>query len=449
MTYALELQDRALALARDGTVLSIAPSAVALQLGTRAGAWPRVRRDPTGISTRHLGAVLGGSMEPEALGSMEAELRECLAADAVNHGESLWCVTPAAADPAALGAVLAVARRAGGTVGGFIDGATLCAAAAGARHDALVVEFGLHHLGVTSVAAGQLARRRRSIISRGPGWIALLDAWLDLIRSMMVNRTRVDPLRDADAEQQLFDKLPALAREAVERGTAVSQVIARGEIWEIEITRDQLATAAQPVAGELLRLIGQLRMPGAAFELIAPAALATLPGIDTALNAASIASGRQLLLDEGFAAAAASLRPVPESQPPDVVPFVRRAAAHTHDALQSMILRREAAAADVRQRATHVLYQGHAFALREGPLVVGGGAGEGNTIVLPSNSAGVSRRHCTFVSIDAEVALIDHSRYGTFLNGERVVERTRVRPGDNVRIGETGFELSLIAIQTG
>ena len=41
--------------------------------------------------------------------------------------------------------------------------------------------------------------------------------------------------------------------------------------------------------------------------------------------------------------------------------------------------------------------------------------------------------------------LIDHSRYGTWVNGARVRERATVRPGDRVRVGTPGVEFTLIS----
>jgi pSer/pThr/pTyr-binding forkhead associated (FHA) protein len=101
---------------------------------------------------------------------------------------------------------------------------------------------------------------------------------------------------------------------------------------------------------------------------------------------------------------------------------------------------------DQLQPPSHVLYEGRAFALDRGPLAVGRG-GDGETaIVLPEGLAGVSRRHCTFLHDGEHLVLVDHSAYGTFVNGERVAERVRLLAGDRVRIGEPGVELSLIAV---
>jgi len=45
-----------------------------------------------------------------------------------------------------------------------------------------------------------------------------------------------------------------------------------------------------------------------------------------------------------------------------------------------------------------------------------------------------------------ELVLLDHSTFGTFVNGERVQERVRIYAGDRVRLGEPGVELTLIAV---
>ena len=66
-------------------------------------------------------------------------------------------------------------------------------------------------------------------------------------------------------------------------------------------------------------------------------------------------------------------------------------------------------------------------------------------IALPRAAAGVSRRHCSLRREGERTVLIDHSRYGTWVNGARVRERATVRPGDRVRVGTPGVEFTLIS----
>jgi pSer/pThr/pTyr-binding forkhead associated (FHA) protein len=66
-------------------------------------------------------------------------------------------------------------------------------------------------------------------------------------------------------------------------------------------------------------------------------------------------------------------------------------------------------------------------------------------IALPRAAAGVSRRHCSLRREGESTLLIDHSRYGTWVNGARVREKATVRPGDRVRVGTPGLEFTLIS----
>ena len=66
-------------------------------------------------------------------------------------------------------------------------------------------------------------------------------------------------------------------------------------------------------------------------------------------------------------------------------------------------------------------------------------------IALPRAAAGVSRRHCSLRRDGERTILVDHSRFGTWVNGARVRERAAVRPGDRVRVGTPGVEFTLIS----
>jgi hypothetical protein len=270
----------------------------------------------------------------------------------------------------------------------------------------------------------------------------------------MVRRTRFDPLHDATTEQQLFDSLPALARNVALSGggTAILSTDA-GQI-EVALSRDQFARAAEPVYRVIASLLHELRPAGAPLALVVPQPVAELPGLREELE--QFAGCELVVVCEGFAAAATSLLALPERKPGDPVRLLRRLPVQKPEASAGTVSR---TSLDKRRSGgpvpSHVLLDGRAYSLNADSLVVGRAATEarasatwGNqrSVTLVAGLAGVSRRHCTFVLEGSELLLLDHSTFGTFVNGERVAERIGVHAGDRVKIGEPGVELELIAV---
>jgi hypothetical protein len=450
--FAIELSDRSLALARDGQVLSASPSAVFDGSGAEArgtDAWHALRRQPTSTSTRHTGAVLSNAgAAPRAADLLNAELSRRLAAQAPAAGERAWIAAPVRVDPRGLGTVLGLARAMPLQVEGFVDAATAGVAALGLEKDAVVLELGLHHLAATAVESdGKQARRRRALVGDRGGLIELYDSWLKLISTAMVKRTRFDPLHVADTEQQLFDAVPGLISEAAATGSAIAAVDVGGTRHEVSLSRDQLAESAQPVYREILRLLHALRPAGATVSLLVPQVVAGLPGLRESLE--QFVGCELIGVADGFAAAAASSLNLPQAAEGQSVRLLRRLPARAQPALDSLLSRQSLGAqhlASDASPASHVLFEGRAHMLGDSPLIVGRAPDASHSIELPEGLAGVSRRHCTLVRNGAELLLVDHSQFGTFVNGERVSERVRVHAGDRIRLGEPGVELSLIAV---
>jgi hypothetical protein len=252
-------------------------------------------------------------------------------------------------------------------------------------------------------------------------------------------------LHDATTEQQLFDALPELARAAMASGVATAALAAGGERVEVTLTCDQLAHAAQPLWREIARLLHELRPAGSALTLLVPQAINALPGLREAL--AQFAGCEIVSLPAGFAAAATSLLELPPRGAGEPVRLLRRLPAAAQPALAAVASREIAGGPGAAGPApSHVLFAGRTFALGAEPLVVGRAPAAAHAIRLAEGLAGVSRRHCTFLRDGAELLLLDHSRFGSFVNGERVAERARVRAGDEVRIGDPGVTLALIAV---
>jgi len=353
--FAIEPDDRAFAVARAGVVLASSPSAVSDGSAVEAAgadAWRAVRQLPTTTSTRHLGSVLREAQpSARALSLVLAELARRLAAHPPAAGERIWIAAPAGAERFGLGALLGVARQLALPVDGFVDAAVVSAAALGGTGAAIVVELGLHHVAATLIERdGGPTCRRRSLVSPRGGLWQLYQGWLDLINTAMVRQTRFDALHDAATEQQLFDALPRLARDAMAQGVATAALTTAGERVEVPITRDQLAHAAQPVWREIARLLHELRPAGGALTLLVPRAVAGFPGVREAL--AQFAGCELVSLPDGFAAAATSLLDLTPRSATEPVRLLRRLPSGAEPALAALALR-ESAQADAPWLADH------------------------------------------------------------------------------------------------
>jgi predicted component of type VI protein secretion system len=93
-----------------------------------------------------------------------------------------------------------------------------------------------------------------------------------------------------------------------------------------------------------------------------------------------------------------------------------------------------------------VILEGRAHAIDEQPLVIGLGTGAGRRIGLGASGAGISHSHCTLVRQGGQVIVRDHSRYGTFVNGERVNGEMPLGAGDRLRVGTPGVVLELVTV---
>ncbi len=351
---------------------------------------------------------------------------------------------PAALPPRSLDRLLGIADALRLPVEGFADAAVVSAAALGLDRPALSLDVGLHDVDVTALEAGGQLRRRGVVSSRRGGLIELYQAWLALIGRVCMRRTRFDPLHEAATEQRLFDALPRLARDAAALGEAAVLIEREAGRLEVSLTRDQLAEAGEPLYGEIVRLLHDLRPAGAPLALLVPRIALELPGLSEALR--QFHGCELVALADGFAAAALSVIDLPQREPGAPVRLLRRLPASRAPRCDSLVDRRLLDRGHAAAREpTHVLLGGRTYALGR-PTLVMGRAPEASGIALPEGLAGVSRRHCTLVREAGETLLVDHSSFGTLVNGERVSERVRVHAGDRIRLGEPGVELTLIAV---
>jgi hypothetical protein len=359
--------------------------------------------------------------------------------------QSLQLAVPATLRPAQLALLLGIAREVRVPVAGFIDTAVALASAWPDSGRLLCVDVHLHNTVVTAVAVGERVRRERSEFARNAGWLDFIDTWLRMIGREFVARTRFDPLHRAATEQQLFDALPGWLEQLQSSDGVDIEVPFEGEAHAARLTREQFAAEADGLYTELLMRVHRLRTPGHATTIVLGDRAAALPGL--AQRFAEFNDCSVVRSAPGAAVVAACALDNVE-QVEDTVQL-RCAVARLDRAVAARLpwqTLQDARPADVVAAPSHLLYRGQAVALGPEPLRIGLAPprGPGASLAVVGASAGVSRLHCSVLQLASGAVVVDHSRYGTWLNDERVFGRATLRAGDRLRLGRPGVTLELI-----
>jgi FHA domain len=280
-------------------------------------------------------------------------------------------------------------------------------------------------------------RRARVDVSRAVGWDAVEDAVARAVASHFVRATRFDPLAVAGTEQALYDALPHAFAELASRGTASITLDHGGTPRAATLAGDEVAAACQRLVAETLRLVQSARRAGERLTLHVGARIAQLPGLVEALR--GMADLELDLLPHGAAAlGAARLLATPAAAVGEVA--WRRALPSVAPVVLA------ASSVPAHDLPTHVVWAGRAWPLAAAPLVIGREPGAGG-LGVDGPSSGLSRVHCQLVRSAGEAVVEDLSTYGTWLNGERVRRRARLRAGDRLRLGLPGVELLLVVVE--
>ena len=216
-----------------------------------------------------------------------------------------------------------------------------------------------------------------------------------------------------------------------------SDLEARSGRFGVSLRREQFVLAAEAYYTQLVDLVQAARRAGDAVTLALSARAAALPGL--ADRCAALDDVAMAVLPEGAAAsgALAAADEVTAAGVTALVTQLRRARPAT-SAARATLQPRGAA-------PTHVVHDGRAHAITEEPLTLGRTAAGTRSLALAGPAAGVSAEHCVLVRNKGAVVVQDRSRYGTFVNGERVAGSAALAAGDRLRIGTPGVVLELVA----
>jgi hypothetical protein len=439
----IELVDAAVVAVRDGVRLAASPGIALLEasgvvVGDAAALQARLK--PV-LATDRFWSDL--SAESHAQGAAapvsHAELAHAHLASlwrsVAQPGDSAVFALPGAMRLHQAGLLLGIARRAGVPLAGVVDAAVAACAGLAARDTILHLDVQLHQAVLTELAGATVLRRRRVDVAPRAGLKAMFSAWAQLVAEAMVRRTRFDPLHQAATEQQLHERLPGWLAALARAESVDASIETAAGTFGATLRREQFTLAAEAWYAQLAELVHAGHRAGEEATLALSARAALLPALGERL--AALPRLELAVLPEEAAATAAAAR-APEIGPPEP------------PALVAALARAKPATGGVRRgtgvaRPTHVIQDGRAHPIQSQPLVVGMGPGPGRRLALAAG-AGISREHCALLARGGEVLVRDTSRYGTWVNGQRVEGEAALAAGDRLRVGTPGVVLELVAV---
>ncbi len=443
-TIGIEVVDAAVTAVRDGARVAASPGVALL--------------DPAGVVVGELAATAARLQPVLAADRFWSDLAQDSFAGGSEHALShadlahahlaaIWRSVGAPGDTAVfavpgsmrlhqLGLLLGIARRIGIAIGGVVDMGVAACVPLAARAAVMHLDVQLHQTVLTRMEGGSVLRRRQVEIAPRAGLKVMYSAWAQLVSEAMVRRTRFDPLHQAATEQQLYDRLPGWL-EALRAGESLDVAVdTDGGSFGATLRREQFSFAAEAWYAQIAELVRAGHRADEPTTLVLSSRAALMPMLGERF--AALPGVEMQSLADTAAAESAAIRA--DEIGPAEPPLLVTALARRQEAPQA-VRRRKAAVP-----ATHAVFDGRAHVIDDQPLVIGAGAGDGRRIALAGPAEGISRLHCTLTRRDGHALVRDHSRYGTFVNGERVEGEAELGAGDRLRVGAPGVVIELVVV---
>ena len=444
MTLVLDLNDANLRARDGGRALGASPGFALLENRTvvesGVAAERQCRLHPRRIVSDHwyrLSTEPLDGFAPMTRADVAAAQLDALLPKAEFAGRELVVVVPGYFERTALGLLKGICQASGFTVRALVDAATAATRQRYVDAVPLHIEFGLHGAWVARLHQTSAATTLEDVQTLdGSGLANLTDRWMRWFAAEFVRQSRFDPLHSASSEQMLYDALPGWFQQLARTEEATLRLTPDGTPYEITVASvdvvnvvlehyQRLADLARAMIASNEKPVFQLRdaalqLPGLSDLLVARAGGSFVAVPDDAMVAGVLARSAAL--------------------PADANRVVRELPVESELAGVADV------APQVHGLPTHLLVGERAFRLDAERLTVGAGSPDGRSryLALDGALAGVSSIHCEIALQGEQCLIVDRSRYGTFLNGNRINGSAALRAGDVVRVGTPGQEMQLI-----
>ncbi|MEM9171421.1 MAG: FHA domain-containing protein [Pseudomonadota bacterium] len=388
------------------------------------------------LSTEPMSQALGLSRADLAA----AQLRHCLTEVAAQERDAILIV-PGFWSRESLSLTLGICKACGLNVIGLIDAAAANVTAHYVDQAALHIELNLHSVGVSRLRQSERTSEVDNVRGiEACGWLAFMERWLKFFAGQFVRQCRFDPLHAAASEQALFGAIPAWLQQIDKHDEVLLTLSFAGRDYTATISRIDVINAVAPLYQRVADAARALQGGAATPAIQMRATTAALPGFAEMLAVRT--GGRYFVVadDAGVRHIAAQWQSLSLS----ATQVLRQMPVVVQQTAEGTL------ASDNPALPTHVICQSRAYKLQAQALVVGSGVETppSRYLMLDTSTAGVSGMHCEMHTTANECVLTDRSRYGTFLNGNRISGSAALQPGDVVRVGTPGVELQLIREET-
>lgn len=441
----LDIADQQLRVFDSGTFVSAQPGYARFDdsgvISVGLAALQDARRHPRQSSNDHwyrLSAETLPSAQLSRADLVSAQLRDLLAGDS-RAGRQVVVVVPGYMRTDALSLLLGILSANDLVAIALVDAAVAATRSQYIDQTLINLDLSLHCATITRLdqtPTQTTVTDKRSL--EHSGLVALNEAWLKFFAQAFVQQCRFDPLHSAASEQAIADAMPAWLELLGKQERAELTIVHGGQSHSIDLSRVDLINVVAGFYQNISDTVRTVLADGQAPALQMQASVAALPGLSDYLLAR--VGGHYFVIDDDAATTALYAR----------LDSVDNAADRLQLSLPTdakVSLPEVAPKRDIERAVpSHLVVDARAIRLGDQPLYVGAvkHASNAPTVVLDGQPPGVSALHCELRMNALQCELTDHSRYGTFLNGNRVNGNAVLQAGDVLRVGTPGIEFQLV-----
>mgnify|MGYP006083198097 FL=1 len=327
---------------------------------------------------------------------------------------------------AQLSLLLGMAKEVGLPIRGLVDTALVATVGQHPTHQLLMLDIHLHRVTLSHLQTQEGRRWSKTKTLADTGLYRLWDRWANTIASQFIKDSRYDPLHLAASEQLLYDAVPNWIASREHRIEPTFSLTLETGVHQTPVSTEQLVAACVSLYPAIIQAVNAQIVPGHTTTLLVSHRFAGFPGLMDALA-----------LLRGITVEKLSAEAVRHgvAQHLDTIIGAGEPISHITSLAQANadVMATTEAPAGIHRRATHVVFNNHAFAIGQSLKLADIHSALPLAAVI--GSRGILHRHADQVLIEAV------SADEVYLNQQLVDGQFPVKPGDQLVLDDQSFIL--------